>query len=150
MKSVSSQEAKKALEAIRDKSPDKMLHPEEVVKAAKKATHPLHSLFTWDDGKAAEQWRLMQARMIIRKIKVTNPEDVSRPPTPVYVSLNKDKSSGGGYRRSEDIVGDEELREALRDTAVAELRGWIKRYRSLLDLAGILDEAVGLEESLSV
>lgn len=50
------------------------LTPESVVKAASSPRHPLHPCFEWDDEKAGEQYRLHQARNLIRCVQV-----VSRP-----------------------------------------------------------------------
>jgi len=45
--------------------------PQIVLQSAKKQKSPLHSHFNWDDGIAANQWRLSQAAEMIRKVKVT-------------------------------------------------------------------------------
>jgi len=42
--------------------------PESVVKEAKQKTSALNSYFQWDDNKAAEQYRLHQARSLINHI----------------------------------------------------------------------------------
>lgn len=135
---------KSELEKVRDKSPDKLLHAELVVKAASKVNHPLHGLFTWDDKKAGAQYRLFQARSLIRSVRISDPEDALRPTAPAYVALRSDKPIGG-YRRTQDIISSDELSDALRETALSELRGWVKRFRTLSDLVGGVAEAAGLE-----
>ena len=45
--------------------------PEIVLADAKRKGSPLHAFFTWEDGKAAEKYRLHEASMLIRRIKVT-------------------------------------------------------------------------------
>ena len=45
--------------------------PEIVLREAKKSKSPLHSHFNWDDGDAANRWRLSQASELIRRVKVT-------------------------------------------------------------------------------
>lgn len=138
---------KAALETIRARDPEGILRPDAVVRAARRDTHPLHALFEWDDTRAAEQHRLMQARLIIRSVRVTNPQDAFRPPTPAYVALKSDMPRGG-YRSTDDIVGNEELSAALKETALAEIRGWLKRYRALTELTGAVAEALDLAEEL--
>jgi hypothetical protein len=45
--------------------------PEIVLDAARPKDSPLHKHFCWNNGKAAEQYRLIQASCLIRRIKVT-------------------------------------------------------------------------------
>lgn len=47
------------------------LTPENVVAEAKKKSSILHKFFEWNDDKAAEQYRLQQARNLINNIQVT-------------------------------------------------------------------------------
>ena len=54
-----------ALRSIAAKN-DGLLKPEDVVEAARPANSPLHTRFTWDDSAAAHQFRLEQARTLIR------------------------------------------------------------------------------------
>jgi len=44
--------------------------PPAVVDAARAEDSPLHRYFTWDDGAAAEKWRLDEARKLVRSIHV--------------------------------------------------------------------------------
>jgi hypothetical protein len=44
------------------------LRPPDVVKAARPKGSPLHGYFEWNDGRAAELFRLEQAKQIIRKV----------------------------------------------------------------------------------
>lgn len=45
--------------------------PEIVLAAATPPTSPLHRFFDWNDGEAAQKYRLLQAATMIRRIKVT-------------------------------------------------------------------------------
>lgn len=47
-----------------------LLIAQHVVRAAKEESNPLHSLFTWNDTKAAEQYRIQQAERLIRTVKI--------------------------------------------------------------------------------
>jgi hypothetical protein len=42
-----------------------------VLAEAKKVRSPIHDLFEWDDSSAANQYRLDQARHLIRSVKIT-------------------------------------------------------------------------------
>jgi len=47
-----------------------VLNAEDLVEEASNPAHPLHERFTWDDGEAADRWRLFEASNIIRSVKV--------------------------------------------------------------------------------
>jgi len=55
------------------------LDPATVVDAATPATSPLHDYFTWDDGEAADKWRIDEARQLIRRVRITV---IPQPDTP--------------------------------------------------------------------
>lgn len=46
------------------------LSPEIILNASREKDAPLHSLFEWDDTKAAEHYRLQQARTILNNIQI--------------------------------------------------------------------------------
>jgi len=49
---------------------DGRLLPEDVVAAAAAPEHPLHAKFEWDDEKAGSLYRIQQARVLIRSVKL--------------------------------------------------------------------------------
>lgn len=46
------------------------ISPSELVEAARPKKSPIHDAFEWDNLKAGEQYRLLQARTWIRKVEV--------------------------------------------------------------------------------
>jgi len=50
---------------------EKRLTASGILKEAKKKNSPLNSLFEWDDAKASHEYRLSQARSIIRRANVS-------------------------------------------------------------------------------
>lgn len=48
----------------------KKRNPEELVRAARSKRSPVHSLFEWNDRKAAHEARLIQARVMINSLQV--------------------------------------------------------------------------------
>lgn len=56
------------LKALEDKRG--RLTPAQVVEAARATSSALHDCFEWDDSVAAEQYRIDQAREIIRRVKI--------------------------------------------------------------------------------
>lgn len=59
------------------------LTPDKVVDVAAEASHPLHDCFEWDDSKAGYQYRLWQARALIRSVKIV----IENKPVPAFVNV---------------------------------------------------------------
>jgi hypothetical protein len=128
---------KSELETIRLKNGG-LLTEESILSAAKSKKHPLHDRFTWDDTEAARQWRLEEARDLIRSVYVT----IQQPPHPsvtvrAYASLPRDRESGSGYRAINDIMSQADLRTELLNTALSELDALKKRYSNLNELVPV-------------
>lgn len=117
-----------------------LLRPEDVVEFARDATTHLHRQFTWDDGEAAEQWRLEEARRVIRLVVTVAKNLGNDRPLPMYVSLSSDrKQPGGGYRPFVDVMTNEQLRDELFRQAIGEFKRVKKRYEELKELKPIFD-----------
>jgi hypothetical protein len=116
---------------------DGILRPEIVVDAARAKTSPLHSSFEWDNTKAAEAHRLWQARQLI--ISVTIKYEGVKNESPIYVSLKKDRETGGGYRPMVAVLADDELREQLLEDARQDMEIFRKKYRGLKQLAKVFE-----------
>ena len=61
------------------------LNPKEVLRDARNPNSPLHQLFEWDDSVAAEAYRLMQAKQVVRYVVRVVPQP-RREPTRVTVA----------------------------------------------------------------
>jgi hypothetical protein len=117
---------------------DGVLLPEEVVRAARPEKSPLHSRFDWEDSEAAHNWRLHQARNLIR-VTVTyviDPRTKESRPMRVFVSLTPDRVEGG-YRVTVDVLSDREQRKRLLQDALDELERFQAKYAALEELAEI-------------
>lgn len=113
-----------------------ILRAHDVVAFAADPSTELHRRFIWDDTVAAHQFRLWQARQLIRTVVVLEPNMPSE--THVYVSLGDDrKTDGGGYRALIEVMSDEEMRAKLFVQAKREAREWQQKYRDLERLAPI-------------
>lgn len=113
--------------------------PEKVVDAARSESSPLHSSFDWNDGEAAEKWRLHQARNLIRVYVQVVPNEESGKETRVYVSLSTDRAQGGGYRAIGDVMSDEAMRAVLLRDAYDDMRRFRQKYGTLKELAGVFE-----------
>lgn len=85
----------------------KRLRPEDVIKDAKRKTSPLHAYFEWDDSKAAHQYRLNQARQLIREVRIKIEYTEHAVSAPVYVQDTRaNPQDGGGYIAAADVMDD--------------------------------------------
>jgi hypothetical protein len=112
-----------------------ILRPADVVAFARDPQTALHAEFEWDDSKAAEQYRLEQARQIIRCAVHVVDED--SPPVRAYVSLQNDRTAGNSYRSLHDVLNEPRLREQLLAQALREAESWRLRYERLAELKPI-------------
>lgn len=122
------------LEQIRKRNGG-LLRPEDVVCAAEPKNSPLHDRFEWDDGVAGHNWRLEQARHLIRVfVKVIKGSNVQ---TRVFVALTADMVNGGGYRILTDVLANKTLRDALLEDAYADMKRFHQKYAMLKELADV-------------
>ena len=132
------EQRKAELETIRSAAGG-VLSPEAVVEFARNENTALHSYFTWDDTEAAREYRLWQARQVIR-VCVTVSDDVQGPPIRTYVSLHEDRGNEG-YRLLTDVLSDSQRREKLLIQSLNELQSWQQKYSQLKALAPIFAAA---------
>lgn len=112
--------------------------PEDIVAAAEDEDTELHKCFEWDDGKAANSYRIYQARILTSQLvfKVeTKDEDLT--PVPVRVFNKTDR--GGGYKIPEMTFKVRSEYESLLQRAYAELRAFKLKYQALSELSEIFD-----------
>jgi hypothetical protein len=127
----------RSLEEIRKESGG-ILRPADVVRVAEAEDHPLHSAFEWDDTEAAREYRLNQARHLIKVAVMVMPQ--TEEPYQVYVSMRADREGeGGGYRRVVDVLSREQSRTHLLEEAMRDLEYWQRKYAMLTELAGVFD-----------
>jgi hypothetical protein len=124
-----------------------ILKAEDVVEFAKNPETSLHDKFTWDNTEAAHQWRLQEARMLIRIAVTIIPGEQKE--YRAYVSLTPDrKMDGGGYRTMVSILDNAERLQQLLADARKEWETFKAKYRELKHLGEAfsrVDEALGQE-----
>ncbi len=122
---------RKELEVVRAKS-EGILHPSAVVAFAEDKATELHKRFDWNNASAGHQYRLWQARHLIRVVAETETaDDVT--PIPVYVSLSSDRKDGG-YRSTREVFAEDDLRQTLLEDAKREMQHFKNKYRMLKEL----------------
>ena len=113
-----------------------ILIPEDVVESARNPKSILHGEFDWDNNKAAEQWRLQQARQLIR-LSVITIGDVK---TRRFFSLKVHRQSEDhGYRSTLVILADEELKHQLVSDALADMNRFQTKYAAIQELVTVFE-----------
>lgn len=110
-----------------------VLKPKLVVAAARNPKSALHSKFEWNNGKAADAYRLIQAASLIRSVTFL-PGD-GDDPIRAYVSLSSDRLSKAGFRAMVDVLSDADLLKRLIADAREELAAFTQRYDRLRKVA---------------
>ena len=112
-----------------------VLNPKKVVEFAKDPKTALHSKFTWDNTKAATEYRLWQAREIIRvSVTVLDGDDKK---VRAFVSLSQDRHGKGGYRDIKDVLSSEELRIMMVNEILDEYYRIESKYNTYAELEPI-------------
>lgn len=138
------------LQRLKDEG-DGLLKPEAVVDAARAEDSVLHRFFTWEDSVAAEAFRLIEARALIRVAVLVEPS--SQKITRAFVSLTTDRVNrdGGGYRGTIEVMSDAGQRQQLLKQALEEFARFRTKYSSLVELAEVFEAmeraARGTEDS---
>ena len=116
------------LETIRTKSPQSIVDYAE--------EHPdseLYKCFTWDDSKAANEWRKQEARQVVRLLVFA--DDETKQPTQIRV-LQK---ATDAYEPVKTIVRNNDEYAKLLAMAKAELKAFRERYKQINELEKVLE-----------
>lgn len=110
------------------------LHPPDVLEEARNPDSPLHSHFTWDDGEAAAEYRLIQARKLIANVQISIPATKGSGTVNIR-AYHAIRSERNGYRHTRDIMAGPELRASLMAQLVNDLERVQERYDVLRGVA---------------
>lgn len=118
---------------------DGMLMPDQVVEAARPAKSPLHRYFEWDNTKAAEAYRIEQARLLMRVAVEVIEVNGEKRDVRVMVSLKGDQRDEGGYRIMSVVMTSKDLRAQLIEDALADMEVFRAKYKELRELGVVFD-----------
>jgi hypothetical protein len=125
---------------------DGVLNPHQVVDFARNPETELHKKFEWDEGLAAEGFRVIQARGLLKRIKLIvwreQGEDrhIEVGIVHEYQSLPDDRTSEGGYRKTVDIFSDADQTKLLLKSAKQDFLALEKKYANLEQLSSVWAE----------
>ena len=115
--------------------------PEIVLSAAKPKSSPLHSRFCWDDTTAANEYRILQAKELIRRIQVTY--DIT-PNRSVSIrafhnvsEMNDDDEETRFYVDVESALGS--YRDQLLAQCARDMAAFKEKYRALTEVSRVID-----------
>ena len=111
------------------------------LEASRPENSPTHGVFEWDDGVAAEKYRLHQASRTICSIRVVVKEDpfgktMEKPPR-AYVNVSSDDSKKAQYMNVRDALENEDTRFLVLSRAMRELKEFQEKYSNLSELAEV-------------
>lgn len=115
------------------------LTPPDVVKDARNPNSPLHPFFEWDDSEAAEQYRLQQARGLIRAVVAIYRSD-DKPDRKMKAYVHVREPGANHYRETQHALSLSKTREAVLRRAWEELMAWKRRYKDLEEFAQLVDQ----------
>lgn len=113
------------------------LTSQNVLESARSEKSPIHSLFEWDDTKAAEQYRLKQAAQLICNLTVEIETDDKPIECRAYMDVSEAKV--GSFINVQSAFQSEESREVVLRRALNELSAFKAKYKNLLELQDVFD-----------
>lgn len=123
------------------------LTPGDVVADARNPNSPLHPFFEWDDDDAAEQYRLQQARGLIRAVVAIYVSD-DKPAVRQKAYVHVREPGANHYRETTQALSQSKTREMVLKRAWEELISWKRRYKDLTEFAELVDVIDELDKKL--
>ncbi len=117
---------------------DGSVTPQAVYDDAKKKRSPLHEYFEWNDGVAADAYRINQARELLRYIHVVVVRDDVEEEVRAFHNVvieRPEQPPERTYAAVARVLSDEELRKQVIAKALHEFEQWRKRYQQYQELA---------------
>ncbi|MGE0290278.1 MAG: hypothetical protein AB7P16_28685 [Bradyrhizobium sp.] len=117
------------------------LTAQEVVDDARNPNSPLHSYFEWNDGIAAAQHRLKQARGLIRAVVAIYRDEAveKKPVVRVKAFTHIPEGETSHYRDTAHAMSQKSTRDAVFRSAWRELLQWRQRYHDLTQFAALIE-----------
>lgn len=117
------------------------LTAQSVVKEASSSKHPLHACFEWNDTKAAQKYRLEQARQIIKCTTVVTQQGKKKVAVRAFISIRKDEhgdlshnpfAKGESYYASvKDAMSNKILEKYTIESVFRDLQNLMDKYETV-------------------
>lgn len=124
---------------------NKLIQAENVLKVAENTASPLHGFFEWDDDKAAYEWRLNQARYLIRSFQIEiEPLQV----IPAFVSLGENRKSGG-YSWGAEVYAQTDLRQNLLLTVLTDMENLLRKIEDMPEVQPLRQSILAIRTAIA-
>ncbi len=133
------EQVKRELERIA-KTNKGCITPQEVVASASNPESVLHDYFEWNDGEAAQHFRIIQARELIRSVKVVVTVEKIDVKTVGFVRNPTLEHGEAGYISVKTIRHDEDVKRDVLLAEFARAEAAIRRAGSLAAVFGLTSE----------
>ena len=135
-------DAETIFNAVEASKEDGNISLERLVEQAKPKDAPLHKEFTWSDAKAAQKWRLTEARYLVKAVEIVHE---NTQPTRAWEAVTVTVEEGTDtppktqrvFRSVQEIMADPAQRDELLVQALRDAAAWRKRYAGLQELAQV-------------
>lgn len=111
--------------------------PKIILEDSRDEKAPLHPCFEWNDGKAAEAYRLQQAREILVSLKVTVEKGEKEIQTRAFVNVSMEDEKDGTFIAVGKALSAEDTRQVVLMRAMAELSYFRRKYETLTELSEV-------------
>ncbi len=115
--------------------------PERIVDIARDEGTELHKCFEWDDTVAAEKYRNVQAREVLRQLvvkRVEPPKNDNEEEKVTYFRVFEASPEKNTYKSVALIVQNADEHAKLIEQARRELEAFKKRYENVVELAEVM------------
>lgn len=136
---LSAETAAKELERISEEHNNE-LKPEYVVQDAQDESSPLHGVFEWDDSKAAQKFRLEQARHLMNHIRVEIVEEKVEAKLNAFVHVQKAEKAPRVYVPIHHCVLNDHAYQDLLNQAKEQMQTFVVTYAQIEELNGVKAE----------
>lgn len=137
---VDAESAAAEIERIREEKSG-FYKPIDLVDASRPSTAVLHPEFEWNDAIAAEGYRVVQARNIVRcVISAKDPNQEEPDPEFVRVYVSVKTNDGPQYTSVECALSSEEMRDQILKQAKADMLSFQRKYFQIFDMAKMIEE----------
>ncbi len=142
---IPAQTAGEHLEEVKEKNG--ALTRENVLDSGRPEESPIHPCFEWDNEKAGEEYRLIQANRLIRSVVVVRQDEEDEKHTaPAFVNVSVART--GSYISTEKALSQDDTRAIVLSNAIRELQCFQRKYQSLTELADVFRAIEGLGEEI--
>ena len=110
--------------------------PAQILELARDSSTELHKCFEWDDSKAAEKYRLIQAAHVARNLVIVRDDEAD---DSAQIRLLHVTTKGEGYKPITVIKANQDEYQRLLDNARSDLKAFQQKYHTLAELDAVMD-----------